>query len=932
MDTPSQKLANSISTEKEDIEISSVPTEDKEDLPMNSINLINPSPSGKSKKKSNNSSQAIKCFCRIRPIKGENEIFKVRENTEGTVLLVNYDQNLLKKLNNNTVPTFTFSKTFDETSTQIEVFDSTCKNLVEDLVFKKKSGLIFTYGMTCAGKTFTVIGSQSDPGILPLSLKYLYRQFESEEIRGDMSVYCNFVEIYNEEIYDLLSSSNDPKNKFFKKKLIVKENIKKQFFLPEVVYLKISSLEDFNTALNKGIAKKVHAATNLNQNSSRSHTIFKIILKSSNPEDEEISLSIVDLAGSERANRTEAQGKELQEACSINQSLSILGKCMEALRYNSIYTQKKLVPFRESKLTKLFQEYFQGDQNVIMITNINPRREDFEETIRALNYSCIAKEIKPIKSKIVVNPNPMKKQVKLIPQGGVNNTSMNNLNNFSENVNMLAGSMNLMQGGDSTLSSNFTHADPGSTNNELNMLKLEMERMKEEMFYLKSRNNNNNNINQSRNVETENNSTENYNNLDPNVEMNNSVRKFRPYTPYNNYAPRENFATRAFMFQQEMQMAMMTQMMQMMKKITENQYNPYSMFLPNASFHNGGNIQNFQSNFLQPVQLENEETINNSNIPNVNDVQFIPPNSGPLNLVFINSKFNDFNMAQKKKRPVRNKKKKEEDSSNNVSASDIEVIDEKLVQVDEEKSNITDFEEKYVENKENESIINESLEQSFDKSELSEDISEDVNLSHVQDEMKVDNEINSTLNEPEKKKKKKKKKKVVDEGDENSTGENSEISQKGKKKKKGDSQREEPEQEENKKKKRKKKPKPKVENILPEILEIPEQSQQTEKENIVSNAELPESIPTDNINSKKFDEIVNKSNQDKAFSFGGSPIEKITSLIDEGRSQSIHDSQEIITNPREEIYSQIQLKLGLQKEDVMLVDNIENESSDIIID
>lgn len=348
------------------------------------------------KKVSSGNSEAIRTFCRIRPIDKENEIFKVKEDSEGRTLLVNCDPALLKKLN--AVPTFTFTKTFDESSKQIEVFEFTCKGLVEDLVKKKKSGLIFTYGMTNAGKTFTVIGSQTEPGILPMSLKYLYQQLEASG--NEASVFCNFVEIYNEEVFDLLST--DPKNKFFKKKIPIKENSRKIFFLPDVTYTKISTLEDFKISLNTGIMKKVHASTNLNQNSSRSHTIFKIIMKF--PDEEEVSLSIVDLAGSERANRTEALGKELQEACKINQSLSVLGKCMEALRFNSIYTQKKIVPFRESKLTMLFQEYFQGDQNIIMVTNINPRREDFEETIRALNYSCVAREIKPIKSKIIVNP------------------------------------------------------------------------------------------------------------------------------------------------------------------------------------------------------------------------------------------------------------------------------------------------------------------------------------------------------------------------------------------------------------------------------------------------------------------------------------------------------------------------------------------------
>jgi hypothetical protein len=270
---------------------------------------------------------------------------------------------------------------------------------VDDLLTKGKSGLIFTYGMTCAGKTFTVIGSPTSPGILPKSLNYLYTCLESHKSElSDFKVLCNYVEIYNEEVFDLLFT--DPKNKNFKKKLLVKMKDTK-FFLPEATYSPLNNIEDFNSALAKGISKKAHATTSLNQNSSRSHTIFKIILKSKENDEDEMSLSIVDLAGSERANRTDTQGKELVEACKINGSLSVLGKCMEAMRYNSIYTSKKVVPFRESKLTMLFQEYFQGDQNIIMITNINPRKEDFEETIRALNYSCIAKDVKPARSTIV---------------------------------------------------------------------------------------------------------------------------------------------------------------------------------------------------------------------------------------------------------------------------------------------------------------------------------------------------------------------------------------------------------------------------------------------------------------------------------------------------------------------------------------------------
>jgi kinesin family protein 20 len=166
----------------------------------------------------------------------------------------------------------------------------------------------------------------------------------------------------------------------------------------------IRNIEDFNEALNLGIMKKTHASTTLNSYSSRSHTIFKFIMRWSRGDCyEEASLSLVDLAGSERAYRAETSGKELQQACKINHSLYVLGKCMEIMKHNSIYSNKKIVPFRESKLTMLFQEYFQGDQNIIMVTNINPSKDDLNETLRVLSYSCTARDIKPIKSKLVSN-------------------------------------------------------------------------------------------------------------------------------------------------------------------------------------------------------------------------------------------------------------------------------------------------------------------------------------------------------------------------------------------------------------------------------------------------------------------------------------------------------------------------------------------------
>ena len=386
----------------------------------------------------NSKLEAIKTFCRIRPIKGINQLFSISNEDER---ILNINSANVEKLNVGDnlklINSYKFSKVFGENSSQEEVFEYTCKPLIDDLIINKKSGLVFTYGMTNAGKTFTVIGTPEQPGILPQALKNLleYKCLQKDE-KLDINFYCNFVEIYNEDVFDLLDDDPTGKNKFFKKKLNIKENLNSVFFLQDVTYEKLDSLESFNNILNKGISKKVHSSTNLNQNSSRSHTIFKIVLLEKNKDitkidystEELISLSVVDLAGSERQKRTDAKGKNLQEACKINQSLSTLGKCLEAMKHNSTSAIKKMVPLRESKLTKIFAEYFQGDQNIIMITNINPRTEDFQETIRALNYSCIAKDIKPIKSIIpkLNSGNELKLQLKKEKKM---NQAMNKINN-----------------------------------------------------------------------------------------------------------------------------------------------------------------------------------------------------------------------------------------------------------------------------------------------------------------------------------------------------------------------------------------------------------------------------------------------------------------------------------------------------------------------
>ena len=657
-----ENILNKSETEKKSrpkISTSSIPN----DLLISKIEF---SPKKKTLLDNNNS---IKTFCRIRPFKGKNELF-FKSTSDPKKLIINKENLQKLKINSNfkLINSYTFTDIFDENSTQEQIFSATCEPLIKNLLENNQSGLIFTYGMTNAGKTFTIIGTPNQPGILPLSLTFIFNYFEEKKLFEKYELYANFIEIYNEDVFDLLANDPNGKNKFFKQKLNIKENINNIFYCQDVKYVQILNMETFNDILNLGISKKVHNATNLNINSSRSHSIFKIILRnknidySNNNNINEISLSIVDLAGSERAKRSETSGINLIEACKINQSLSILGKCLEAMKYNTLYVNKKLVPFRESKLTKLFCEYFQGEQNITMITNINPRKEDFEETIRALNYSCIAKEIKPVKS-VLFN------QTKINKRNSWNNNLNKNANNNSfeysktdiksnknnNNENSINEEEEFIQDDNySSIDLNLTDLDnnliiPDNIKNNSEIAKLieEIQNLRNEVLGLKNNNNNISSVplleseeqkeNKNSNNNNNNNNSENNNNNNNNENNNNN-----PYFNNNNNNNNNNFQ---FPF-----------------NFNPNMFNPYffnpygfyqnfPLMLPSSNLNSNNNNNNINNdnlsllNCLSNLPYSNNNNINNSlgqeiakNLSNLPKEQ----KTNGVNFFFINSKFSDF--------------------------------------------------------------------------------------------------------------------------------------------------------------------------------------------------------------------------------------------------------------------------------------------------
>ncbi|XP_034291467.1 kinesin-like protein KIF23 isoform X3 [Pantherophis guttatus] len=234
------------------------------------------------------------------------------------------------------------------------------------------------------------------------------------------SVFVSYIEIYNNYIYDLLDESPlDPtKPKWnncgtplrnadftFPQSKILREDQNHNMYVAGCTEVEVKSTEEAFEVFWRGQKKRRIAHTQLNRESSRSHSVFLIKLAQAPlnadgdnvlQEKELISLSqlsLVDLAGSERTNRTKAEGNRLREAGNINQSLMTLRTCIEALRENQTYGTNKMVPYRDSKLTHLFKNYFDGEGKVRMIVCVNPKAEDYDESLQVMRFAEITQEV-----------------------------------------------------------------------------------------------------------------------------------------------------------------------------------------------------------------------------------------------------------------------------------------------------------------------------------------------------------------------------------------------------------------------------------------------------------------------------------------------------------------------------------------------------------
>ncbi|XP_047717737.1 kinesin-like protein KIF23 isoform X8 [Prionailurus viverrinus] len=245
---------------------------------------------------------------------------------------------------------------------------------------------------------------------------------KAEEVDEDSvyGVFVSYIEIYNNYIYDLLeevlfdpikpkwnSCSTPMRSTEFvpPQSKLLREDKNHNMYVAGCTEVEVKSTEEAFEVFWRGQKKRRIANTHLNRESSRSHSVFNIKLVQAPldadgdnvlQEKEQITisqLSLVDLAGSERTNRTKAEGNRLREAGNINQSLMTLRTCMEVLRENQMYGTNKMVPYRDSKLTHLFKNYFDGEGKVRMIVCVNPKAEDYEESLQVMRFAEVTQEV-----------------------------------------------------------------------------------------------------------------------------------------------------------------------------------------------------------------------------------------------------------------------------------------------------------------------------------------------------------------------------------------------------------------------------------------------------------------------------------------------------------------------------------------------------------
>lgn len=295
--------------------------------------------------------------------------------------------------------TYTFDMVFGASTKQIDVYRSVVCPILDEVIMGYNC-TIFAYGQTGTGKTFTMEGERSpneaytweeDPlaGIIPRTLHQIFEKLTDNGT--EFSVKVSLLEIYNEELFDLLNPSSDVSERL---QMFDDPRNKRGVIIKGLEEITVHNKDEVYQILEKGAAKRTTAATLMNAYSSRSHSVFSVTIhmKETTIDGEELvkigKLNLVDLAGSENIGRSGAVDKRAREAGNINQSLLTLGRVITALVERTPH-----VPYRESKLTRILQDSLGGRTRTSIIATISPASLNLEETLSTLEYAHRAKNI-----------------------------------------------------------------------------------------------------------------------------------------------------------------------------------------------------------------------------------------------------------------------------------------------------------------------------------------------------------------------------------------------------------------------------------------------------------------------------------------------------------------------------------------------------------
>ncbi|KLO15887.1 kinesin-domain-containing protein [Schizopora paradoxa] len=287
---------------------------------------------------------------------------------------------------------FMFDRVFEGSATQVDVYGATARPLLDGLL-EGYNATVFAYGATGCGKTHTISGTDADPGLIYLTMSDLFQKIDDRRADENIDIFVTFLEIYNEEIRDLLA---EPGSAAPRGGLQIRED--KTVKVVGLVELHPTSAEHIKEIVLLGNTRRTQSPTHANETSSRSHAVLQVHVAksprtaSTTEERSMATLSIIDLAGSERAAATTNMGQRMVEGANINKSLLALGNCINALCESGGATRH--VPYRNSKLTRLLKFSLGGNCKTVMIVCIAPASNHFDDTHNTLLYADRASKIK----------------------------------------------------------------------------------------------------------------------------------------------------------------------------------------------------------------------------------------------------------------------------------------------------------------------------------------------------------------------------------------------------------------------------------------------------------------------------------------------------------------------------------------------------------